>query len=166
MSVRKSRGKYRQIYGKSKASLWRNLSAGTPPNFFRTILCFVALFYNWCFFFRTAVLRKLFDLRFSYKHRNFSRVCLLLKMASKTVTRSIVLWSWLEWILQNQVSARRLELNKTIFRQITPTLHDLVVFKEISIQRLKKAKMRMVSPKYVSKPTYRLVVFHVLFVRI
>ena len=30
-------------------------------------------------------------LRFSYKHCNFSRVCLLVKMASKTVTRSI-LW--------------------------------------------------------------------------
>ena len=26
-------------------------------------------------FFRTAVLRKLFDIRFSYKHCNFSRVC-------------------------------------------------------------------------------------------
>ena len=39
--------------------------------------------------FRLAVLRKLFDKRFSYKHRNFSRVCLLIKMASKTVTRSI-----------------------------------------------------------------------------
>ena len=47
-------------------------------------------------------------------------------------------WSWLEWILQNQVSARRLELNKIYFRQIAPTLHDLVVFKEISVQRLKK----------------------------
>ena len=55
-----------------------------------------------------------------------------------------------EWILQNQVSARRLELNKIIFRQIAPTLYDLVVFKEISIQRLKKAKMRMVTPKYGS----------------
>ena len=42
--------------------------------------------------------------------------------------------SRLEWILQNQVSARRLELNKIIFRQIAPTLYDLVVFKEISIQ--------------------------------
>ena len=41
------------------------------------------------FFFRTAVLRKLFDIRFSYKHCNFSHVCLLVKMASKTVTRSI-----------------------------------------------------------------------------
>ena len=41
-------------------------------------------------FFRTAVLRKLFDIRFSYNHCNFSRVCLLVKMASKTVTRSIV----------------------------------------------------------------------------
>ena len=43
LSVRKSRENYRQIYGKSKASLWRNLSTGTPPKFFNTILCFVAL---------------------------------------------------------------------------------------------------------------------------
>ena len=41
------------------------------------------------FFFRTAVLRKLFDIRFSYKHCNFLPVYLLVKMASKTVTRSI-----------------------------------------------------------------------------
>ena len=40
-------------------------------------------------FFRTAILRKLFEIRFSYKHCNFARVCLLVKMASKTVTRSI-----------------------------------------------------------------------------
>ena len=44
------------------------------------------------------------------------------------------------------VSARRLELNKIIFRRIAPTL-------EVSIQRLKKAEMRMVTPKYGSKPT-------------
>ena len=30
--------------------------------------------------------------------------------------------SWLEWILQNQVSARKLELNKIIFRQMATTL--------------------------------------------
>ena len=44
------------------------------------------------FFEPTAVLRKLFDIRFSYKHCNFSRDCLLVKMASKTliITRSIV----------------------------------------------------------------------------
>ena len=41
------------------------------------------------FFSERAVLRKLFDIRFSYKHRNFSPVCLLVKMASKTVTSSI-----------------------------------------------------------------------------
>ena len=40
-------------------------------------------------FSKTAVLQKLFDIRFSYKHCNFSRVYLLVKMASKTVTRSI-----------------------------------------------------------------------------
>ena len=41
-------------------------------------------------FFRTFVLRKLFDIRFSSKHCNFSPACLLVKMASKTVTRSII----------------------------------------------------------------------------
>ena len=45
---------YRQIYGKSKAGLSRNLSTGTPQ-----------------------------------KDCNFSHVCLLVRMASKTVTRSI-----------------------------------------------------------------------------
>ena len=37
--------------------------------------------------------------------------------------RSSVLWArlWLEWILQNQVSARKLELNKIILRQIATT---------------------------------------------
>ena len=44
--VGKSRENYRQTYGKSIASLWRNLSAGTPAKLFRTILCFVALVYN------------------------------------------------------------------------------------------------------------------------
>ena len=40
-------------------------------------------------FFRTAFLRKLFDIRFPYKHCNFYPDCLLVKMPSKTVTRSI-----------------------------------------------------------------------------
>ena len=85
----------RQIYGKTKASLWRNLSTGMPPIFFRTILCFVALVYNIDIFFRTAVLWNLFDIRFSYKHCNFLHVCLLVKMALKTLTRSI---GWLVWL--------------------------------------------------------------------
>ena len=72
-----------------KASLQRNLITSTPPKFFRTILCFVALVYN-LYFFRKAVMRKLFDIRFSCKHCNFSRICLLFKIASKTVTRSIL----------------------------------------------------------------------------
>ena len=53
------------------------------------ILCCVALVYNWFFFFRTAVLWKLLDIRFSFKHCNFSRGCLLIKMISKTVIRPI-----------------------------------------------------------------------------
>ena len=57
------------MYGKSKASVWRNLNTGAAPKFFGTILCFVTLVYNLFFFYRTAVLRKLFEIRFSYKHR-------------------------------------------------------------------------------------------------
>ena len=41
------------------------------------------------FFFRTAILWKLFDIRFSYNHSNFSSVCLFIRMSSKTVTRSV-----------------------------------------------------------------------------
>ena len=88
LSVRKSREKLQTDIW--KASLWRNLSTDTPPKFFRKILCFLASVYNF-FFIKKAVMRKLFDIRFSYKHCSFSRVCLLVKMASKTVTRSIVL---------------------------------------------------------------------------
>ena len=40
-------------------------------------------------FFTTAVLRKFFNIGFSYKHCNFLHICLLVKMASKTATRSI-----------------------------------------------------------------------------
>ena len=60
----------------------------TPSIFFSRILKRETLVYN-SYFFRTAVSRKLFDIRFSYKHCHFSRVCLLVKMASKTVTGSI-----------------------------------------------------------------------------
>ena len=61
----------------------------TPSNFFRRILRSEAFSLQIIFFFRTAVLQKLFDIRFSYNYCNFSRVCLLVKMASKAVTRSI-----------------------------------------------------------------------------
>ena len=40
------------------------------------------------YFFRTAVVRKLFHIRFSHKHCNFSCGWLLIKTASKTVARS------------------------------------------------------------------------------
>ena len=58
---------------------------------------------DWCIshiFFRSAILRKLFGISFSYKHFNFSHVCLLVKMASKTVTRSITVglpWKFLNF---------------------------------------------------------------------
>ena len=56
--------------------------------FVSEILCCVTLVYDSCFFI-TRVLRKLFDIRVSYKHCNFSGGCLLVKMASKTLIRSI-----------------------------------------------------------------------------
>ena len=64
------------------------LAHATPSVFYSRILRNEALVYNHHMFLRTAVFRKLFDFRFSYKHCNSSRVCLLVKMASKTVTRS------------------------------------------------------------------------------
>ena len=76
--------------------MYRNFKEGSRYSsecngliFFSRILKTEALVYN-SYFFKTAVLRKLFDIGFSYKHCNFSRhVCLLVKLASKTVTRSI-----------------------------------------------------------------------------
>ena len=50
-------------------------------------------------------MRKLFDIRFSYKHCNFSRVCLLVKMASKTVTRSIDECSNEEELLRDEMES-------------------------------------------------------------
>ena len=41
---------YSQMYPKSKASLYRNLSTATPEIFFSTILWFVAVVYNSYFF--------------------------------------------------------------------------------------------------------------------
>ena len=58
---------------------------------FEKLLHSVTILFTIDIFFRTAVLRKLFDFRFSYKHCNFSHVCLLVKMASQTVTRSIAI---------------------------------------------------------------------------
>ena len=71
----------RQRYGKSNTSVWRKLSKVTAP---KILCCRFSL--QLIFFFRTAVLRKLF---FSYQHCNFSGGCLLVKMAFKTVTRSV-----------------------------------------------------------------------------
>ena len=62
-----------------------------PPKCLRTILRFVALVYSWYFFFQKSRFQKLFDIRFSYTHCKFSHVCLLVKMASKMVTRSVKL---------------------------------------------------------------------------
>ena len=53
----------------------------TPSIFFSRILRSEALVYS-SYFFRTAILRKLFDSRFLYKHFNFSSFCLLVKKAS------------------------------------------------------------------------------------
>ena len=76
LSVSKSRENYRQKYGKSKASLWRNSSTGTPQIFLGQSFA-LQLQFTINIYFRTAILQKLFDITFSYKHCNFSRVCLL-----------------------------------------------------------------------------------------
>ena len=59
------------------------------------------LFYLFIYFFRTAVLWKLFDTRFSYKHCNFpTPVCLpIMQDGVETVTRSITACKPLTWNL-------------------------------------------------------------------
>ena len=79
---------YGQMYRKFKKVVLSLLVHVTPLIFFSRILRSEALVYK-SYFFRRAFFRKLFDIRFSYKHCNFSRVCLLVKMVSKSVTRSI-----------------------------------------------------------------------------
>ena len=79
---------YRQMYRKLKKVVLGLLVHVTPSDFFRRILSSEALVYK-SYFFQVSRSTELFDIRFSYNHCNFSRVCLLVKMASKTVTRSI-----------------------------------------------------------------------------
>ena len=88
LSVRKSREKLQtnvwKIYSKP---LKKFKHTGTPQKIFKYNPLFCSFSLQVIFFFRTAVIRKSFDIRFSYKH--CSHVCLLVKMASKTVTRSV-----------------------------------------------------------------------------
>ena len=77
------------MYRKFTKSGSRSSSACNALTFFSRILRSEAFVYN-SYFFRPAVLRKIIDIRFSYKHCKFSRVCLLVKMPSKTVTRYIL----------------------------------------------------------------------------
>ena len=79
---------YWQMCRKYKKVVLGLLVHVTPLIFFSRILRSKALVYK-SYFFRRAFFRKLFDIRFSYKHCHFSRVCLLVKMASKSETRSI-----------------------------------------------------------------------------
>ena len=79
---------YKRMYRKCIKKVLGLLPHVTSSIFFSRILKSEALVYN-SYFFKAAVLRKLFDIRFLYKHCHFSRVCLLVKIASKTVTRSI-----------------------------------------------------------------------------
>ena len=61
------------------------------PQFFSAESLEVKLLFTIHVFLEQPFWRKLFDIRFSYKPCiNFSPVCLLVKMVSKTVTRSII----------------------------------------------------------------------------
>ena len=65
------------------------LAQKRPPNFLsQPLLCSFSL--QLIIFFWTAVLGKLFDVRFSYKHCNFSHVCLLVKIQDGVKNRDKV----------------------------------------------------------------------------
>ena len=63
---------------------------------------------------------------------------------------------------KNQSSARRLELNKIIFRQIAPTLYDLVVYTKTEKGQDENGYSKIWIITYIEVSC----VFHVLFVRI
>ena len=96
LSVRRSRENQRQIYGKSKASLWMNLSSGTPPPNVLGQSFALQLQFTIDLFFRTTFLGKLFDIRFSYKHCNFSRVCLqsAQRQISVRLAETVTIFPW------------------------------------------------------------------------
>ena len=91
LSVRKSREKLQANIWKIQSKPLEKFKHRYAPKIF-LIQSFSLQLQSTIFFFflRTAVLPKLFDIRFSYKHCNFSHVCLLVKIASKTMTGSIL----------------------------------------------------------------------------
>ena len=99
----------------------------TPSIFFRRILRSEALVYK-SYFFRTAVLRKLFDIRFSYMITVIPHAFAYSsrKMASKTVTRSIK---------QLQVAITLVPYN------LYPTLNSLTTKKKKEIESFKPIKV-------------------------
>ena len=95
----------------------------------------------------------------SVAHEN-SYLSSLLAAKETSQARGARKWSWLEWSLQNQVSARKLELNKIIFRQTLRllTTNDLCFL----LKSLCKPRMDTVlqNVDQCSDPP-RLVTFHV-----
>ena len=102
------------MYRKLKKSGSRSSSTSNALKFFSVESLGVKLQFTINIFFRTAVLRKLFDIRFSYKHWNFSRVCLLVKMASKTVARSIS-QTWVHLMVSNFYNRHAILLKRRFF---------------------------------------------------
>ena len=78
----------RQMYGKFKTRLDAFWHSYIRPIFFLKSFSYCQKFPIHDFF-RSDVLWKLFDIAFPYKHCYFEPVCLLVKMASKTVIRPI-----------------------------------------------------------------------------
>ena len=80
---------YRQMYWKLKVTKRSDSRAGEALEFCEKKLLSDNFSLHFTVFFKTDVLRKLFDIGFSYKHCNFTPTCLLVKMASKAVIRPI-----------------------------------------------------------------------------
>ena len=90
LSVRKYREKLQtNIWKIHKASVWRNFMHRYAPEIFQCNPLLSSLSLQLTFFSEQSFYGDYSTLLFSYKHYNFSHVCLLVKMVSKTVTRSI-----------------------------------------------------------------------------
>ena len=77
-----------------QANVYKILKSGSKayscmqrPQFFSGESLGVKIYFAIHIFFRTAVLRKFLDIRFSYKHCNFSRGCLLVKTVIRPIER-------------------------------------------------------------------------------
>ena len=113
------------------------------------------LFHN---FFKTRVLLKIFDPKFSYKLSYFKHLCLTAKMAAETVTRFpnslksklIISWAWELFCLMNMFSIFvTFSRSRNVFFMIYKWSTDLQVINFFSIRSAIKTTIKLSTSQQV-----------------